>query len=94
MFLCGSIDFVEFPARGNGVCRVVVLRRLVELTACKLHRPPLETNTIYSIPAGNPLKLNLLYPYAQKFHLLDYLGQFLLEKLLAHLLEDDVLGLW
>ena len=82
-----------FPLRGNGVRRVVALRRLVELTAHKLHRPPLEAPTDYSIPAGNPLKLNLLYPYAQQLHLLDHLGQFLLEELLAHLLEYDVLGL-
>ena len=84
---------LSFPLRGNGVSRVVILRRLVMLTARKLNRPPLETITAYSIPAGNPLKLNLLYPYAQEFHLLDHLGQFLLEKLLAHLLEYDVLGL-
>ena len=86
-------DLLGFPLRGNGVCRVVASRRLVTLTDRKLNRPPLETNAIYSIPAGNPLKLNLFYPNAQEFHFLNDFRQFLLEELLAHLLEDNVLGL-
>ena len=39
------------------------------------------------------LQLNIVKAYAQELHFLDHFGQFLFEKLLAHLLEDNILGL-